>query len=239
MPLSPSTRQVHHVRLTAPDQLGLKRGALLLEDALHTASILGEKTGKLLLIRRLNVGVIRRDRPSTALSIQIEHHLHQLATDAVYALDSQAIAATAVYFHDAADAHVQLLHQLVQSNTPTAWFWSLAVPHWSPTLDLPTGYRQTLLSLSRLERGTSAIATFITNQLHRQPHNLTSLLQSLTPTNATTLIHSLHLTPNTSGNATHFWDIGGQTPHHPITPSPHHSPTHPHPPYPLAHPLAT
>jgi hypothetical protein len=120
-------RRAHLVRLTAPDESWVRRGALLLEDALRTASIPGVGPGRTLLVRHLDVGTIYAGRSTTALSVAIEERLRLLRATAVYAASAGARHAQAVYFHDEIEAFTLLALRMARHQPTDAWFWRLVM----------------------------------------------------------------------------------------------------------------
>ena len=128
--MDPQTRQVGTLRLRARDEALVRRGAMLVEDALRTASFPDDNGRRLIFVRRLALGRVHPDRGSSHVAVAIERALWQLGSSAVHARDPAAPAASAVFFHDALDAHVALAEILARGERPTAWFWRLAAPGW-------------------------------------------------------------------------------------------------------------
>ena len=63
------TRQVHTLRLRAPTEQMVHRGAALVEDALRIATLPDSR--RLLLVRSLNLGRIDPRRSSVAVALRI------------------------------------------------------------------------------------------------------------------------------------------------------------------------
>ena len=68
-------RHVRRVSLRAPNEALVRRGALLLEDALRTASWPLASPGAVTVVRRLDVGRIDPEEAPAALSLRIEERL--------------------------------------------------------------------------------------------------------------------------------------------------------------------
>src|SRR5512137_1184986 len=97
-------RRVRHLRLTAPDEALVRRGALLLEDALRTASLPGGDDGRLIVVRSLALGTIDSRGSSASVALALEQSWRRLAAWAVHAEDPAAPHQPAVYFRDRAEA---------------------------------------------------------------------------------------------------------------------------------------
>jgi hypothetical protein len=130
--MSTTTRRVRAVRLRAPSDALARRGATVLEDALHTASIPGADGARLLVIRSLDVGTIDPGRGPAAVALAVESRLHRLRDHAVHADDPAAATAAAVFFHDRVDALAALAATVAVGRSPDAWFWRAALPWVTP-----------------------------------------------------------------------------------------------------------
>src|SRR4051812_6368305 len=115
-------RRARVVRLTAPSEDLVRRGAVLLEDALATASFPAADGGRMLVVRRLAVGAIRPDQSPAGLALAVERALRELAAGAVYALDPSAPARPAVYFSDGGEPYALLAARLARGEPTGAWF---------------------------------------------------------------------------------------------------------------------
>ncbi|MDJ0574111.1 MAG: hypothetical protein QNJ65_02945 [Xenococcaceae cyanobacterium MO_234.B1] len=161
IPLTYQQRRVHTVHLSAPSETLVRRGAILLEDALHAASLPDAEGGRLLLIRSLDVGKIDSRQSSASLVLNVEQRLHQLASSAIHALDLAAPRQPAVYFRDRAEAYIALALKLARGENTDAWFWPLAVPHWQPNLRKASAFRQLLWGVAQTPTGIVAVATLV------------------------------------------------------------------------------
>jgi hypothetical protein len=128
-----ATRRIGVARIRGRSEPLIRRGALLLEDALRTASLPGTEHGRLLLIRSLTLGTIRPTLSAATLAHQLEQRVAELARLAVHGDDPRASHAPAVYFHDRLDAVITLIRRLAGgtlSESGGAWYWRQAVPDW-------------------------------------------------------------------------------------------------------------
>jgi hypothetical protein len=191
------SRRAHTVRLTAPTEALVHCGALLLEDALHTASL--PEGSRLLLIRHLEVGQIRPRQSSATLSLTIEQQIRRLSP--VPASDPAAATATAVYFEDALEPYILLCQQVALSQHPHAWFWQAAVPQWNLHQSAPETYRQILLHLAQQPQGAIAVAQLL-DHLH-QHRAAFPILSALQPQDAVTLLACQFSAQSTSISPTH------------------------------------
>ncbi len=154
-------RHVHTLHLTAPSDRLLQRGQILLEDALHTASLPFSDTGRLLLIRSLQVGPIHPHQSPATLALTLEQRLQQLTPIAIHASDPAAPYHPAIYFRDASEPYILLALRLAHHQPTDAWFWPLAIPHWQAPLPPDEGFRLLLRELSQTPTGPIALATLI------------------------------------------------------------------------------
>lgn len=186
--MSRPARQVHTVRLRAPDQQLIRRGALLLEDALHTASLPDAAGGRLLLVRSLACGPIRARQSPASLALRIEQHMRQLSATAVPAQETTAQTAIAVFFHDAVEPYIQLALRLARQEPTWVWFWPLAVPGWHHELPCDQGLRVILSGVMETQPGVAAVALLV-RALHDQGA-LPQLLAALRWQDGSALLHA-------------------------------------------------
>jgi hypothetical protein len=152
-----TARRVRRVRLAAPRDDLVRRGAVLLEDALRTASVPAGDGGRLVLVRSLDVGRIRPGASPAALSLIIEARLREAGALAVHALGADD-GAPAVFFRDAGEAAALLCVRLARGGEAGAWFWRAAVPGWSPALGPADGIRLALRTAAESAPGAVAVA---------------------------------------------------------------------------------
>ncbi len=184
----PPTRRVRTVRLRAPSHTLLKRGEILLEDALRTASIPAAETGGLLIVRSLHVGVIRSRRAPASLALAIERRLRRIRLNAVHADAAGAADQEAVYFHDDAEPYIFLARRIARGERPRAWFWPLAAPAWRPTMDRGEAMRTLFYGVTRTRARTGA-GVRLFRELHEKSA-LPSLLTALQPSDGPRLMQT-------------------------------------------------
>lgn len=127
-----SLRRVRRVSLRAPNEALVRRGALLLEDALRTAAWSLDAPGSLVVVRRLDVGAIDPHESPVALSARIEERLRSLATQVVPATAPSAEHAAAVRFRDPIEPAILLAEHVARSAAPAPWFLARAVRAYRP-----------------------------------------------------------------------------------------------------------
>ncbi|HET6231519.1 MAG TPA: hypothetical protein VFE05_15710, partial [Longimicrobiaceae bacterium] len=179
-------RRVRTVRLTAPREPLVRRGALLLEDALHTASLGAADGGRLVLVRRLDVGVIYPDRAAAAVAIEVERRFRDAEAYAVHGGDAAAALAPAVWFRNETEAHAALAVRLARGEPVSAWYWRLAVRTWSPASSRADGLRAVLHSAARTTPGAAAVVSLVA-ELHAAGC-LDALLAALAPADGAALL---------------------------------------------------
>jgi len=149
-------RRVRKVRLAAASRPLVQRGALLLEDAMRTASLPEAPGGRVLLVRSLELGRIRADQSPASLSLIVERRVRALEHLAVHAEEASAPTAPAVYFRDPVEPFVMLATRLARSQPVDAWFWPLAVPGLRPGMPREEALRLVLAGALRTEPGPAA-----------------------------------------------------------------------------------
>jgi hypothetical protein len=154
-------RRVRTVHLSAPNDGLLRRGELLLEDALHTASLPAADGGWLWLVRSLSVGRIDPKGSSASLALTIERQLAQLGALALHGSDPGAESAPVVYFRTSLEASILLALRLCRGEPIQGWFWSVAVPTWQPGTPAEQALRQILRGTFLLPGGVAAVAQFL------------------------------------------------------------------------------
>ncbi|MFN7871800.1 MAG: hypothetical protein ACK5QQ_06330 [Cyanobacteriota bacterium] len=154
-------RRVRTVHLSAPNDGLLRRGELLLEDALHTASLPAADGGWLWLVRSLSVGRIDPKGSSASLALAIERQLAQLGALALHGSDPGADTAPVVYFRTSLEAPILLALRLCRGGPIHGWFWSVAVPTWQPGTPPQQALRQILRGTFLLPGGVAAVAQFV------------------------------------------------------------------------------
>jgi hypothetical protein len=124
-------RRVQLLNVRAPDEAGAQRATTLVEDALRTATFAGELPGRVVVIRKLDVGVIPPSAPPASVALVVEAAVQRLASSAVRGDDPSAATAPMVYFEDDADVVISLAQRVASNRPTTEWFWPSVVPGWS------------------------------------------------------------------------------------------------------------
>ncbi|WP_437310853.1 hypothetical protein [Sorangium sp. So ce388] len=195
-----AARRVRTVRLTAESDALVRRGAILLEDALRTASLAQGVGPRLLLVRSLPVGVIRADRSPAELALALERRVAQLLRWAVYAGDPAAETAPVVYFHDDAEPCVALAARAASGRSVAAWFWRLAVPGHRPDAPRDDTLRTALERAGETSAGHAATLRIV-DALAAAGGALDALLGALRWQDGRALLRSLGWDPSTPAAA--------------------------------------
>ncbi|MCP3100741.1 hypothetical protein LZ198_17875 [Myxococcus sp. K15C18031901] len=156
-----ATRHVETIRLTARTPALVRRGAVLLEDALRTASFPEAGRGRVLVIRRLPVGIIQGHLPPSSVALALERVVRELAASAVHAEEPSAPHQDAVFFHDDAEPPLALARRLVRGEPALAWFWPLAVADFAPARARDEQLRRTLAAALASSAGLGAAARLV------------------------------------------------------------------------------
>lgn len=117
----------------------------MLEDALRTAT-LPDDGGRVLIIRKLDVGALRVGDSSTTVARSVERTVAALASRAVHGLHPSAANADVVYFRDVQESIAALATCIARQHSTAAWFWRLAVPAWRPEMSRDEALRALLFA---------------------------------------------------------------------------------------------
>jgi hypothetical protein len=158
--MSSPTRFVRHLRLRADSERAIHRAALLLEDALRTAS-LPDQAGRIVLVRRFALGRIDTQAAPQTLALMLERAIARMTAACVYVEDESAVQAPAVWFRDALDAHTKLALRLARGNPVDAWYWPLAVAVWRPHSTVSVALRRIMFSLAALPEAPVALPRWV------------------------------------------------------------------------------
>lgn len=169
-------RQIHQLRLKCARDEHARHGRVLLEDALSTAS-LGDE-GRLVFVRRLNLGKIPLRASSTVWSLRLEERYRQSQIVPVRYDRPSAARAGAVCFPDATEPWLALALRSVENLPCSEWFWAPALPGWSRTMPP----RQALaLAFRRLVSLGGFAASVLLIQRLKITDAVLTLLQALGP----------------------------------------------------------
>ncbi len=155
-------RRIDTLRLAVPDRGVTGRATLLVEDALRTAS-LPPANGRVVLIRKVDLGSIDLRRSSTALADRLREQVLAAWSAAVRGDRPGTEHAASAWFPSVEAAHAALLLRLLRHEEVPAWPWRAAVPLAWPSAGAPEVLR-VLSSLRRAvlqERATRAVAEVV------------------------------------------------------------------------------
>ncbi|NTX06640.1 hypothetical protein [Myxococcus sp. CA040A] len=193
-----ATRHVETIRLTARTPALVRRGAVLLEDALRTASFPEASRGRVLVIRRLPVGVIHGHLPPASVALAMERVVRELAASAVHAEEPSAPHRDAVFFHDDSEPPLALARRLVRGEPVMAWFWPFAVADFAPSRPRDEQLRRALAAAFTSSAGLGA-AVRLVEVLH-QRGDLDVLLGALRRSDGAPLLQVSGGTPSVPGS---------------------------------------
>lgn len=168
-----SQRRVRHAHFRCQTAEQAPRGKALLEDALRTASFVDH--GRLVLIRKLDLGRLPLRAGPTVWSRRIEQRVQSLAAGAVWFADPASASATAVWFPDDWSPALELAVRLVRGQDVSGWFWRTALPQWNPGEPRTTALRGIFRQLA--EHGLAATLALARRLEHEGA--LTELLAAL------------------------------------------------------------
>ncbi|MBA2700679.1 MAG: hypothetical protein H0U58_03130, partial [Chloroflexi bacterium] len=172
-------RRVHRLRLKAPSEDFVRRGAVLVENALRSAS-LPDEDGRLLVVRRLDLGMIALDRPPSVLAAEISACFRGLGANAVSAGSPRAATSPAVFFSDDTEPFVELAVRIARRKPAGEWFWSRAVAGYTPGLSADQALRLSIRGALGARAGPAAVLTVIRRVRERSgPAGIDLLLGAL------------------------------------------------------------
>lgn len=129
-----AARRVGRLHVRARSRQDVQQAAVLIGDALNTASLPGAGRERLIVIRRLALGRISVRHSAASVALRLEHAAREAATEAVSIESPGAGAANAVIFTDRAQALSALARTLSGGGGDEQWFWPMIVPGWTRTL---------------------------------------------------------------------------------------------------------
>lgn len=130
----PPSRRVRHLRVRGPREDEARHAAIVLADALHTASMPVAERGQMLLVRKLELGRISPRASAATLALLVERVLRALQMAAVPFDLPAAASANAVLIPGRAEAIARLAQIHARGIEAREWFWAAAVPGWRTDL---------------------------------------------------------------------------------------------------------
>lgn len=151
---------IRRLRLQAPEQSLIHRGATLVEDAVHCASLPGRSAG-VLCVKRLSLGRFRCLDSSMNLANKIEEQLRELANQAATPGSKEAERAAAVWFQDPFEPCLMLLRRVADGVPATEWYWPSAVQGWAVDMPRTLAMRRIVLGIHQQSAGPVALAKWL------------------------------------------------------------------------------
>jgi hypothetical protein len=185
MPAS-QLRRVHRLHLRSSHDTLNRRGAILLEDALRTATLPDGDGSRLLLVRCLSLGRFRVSAAPASLALLIEQRVHECCARSVSAQDPSAPLASAVYFRDEVEPYISLAVRLTKQESVDAWFWPLAVRGWNSGMSRDDALRVLLAGICQTEAAWAGVLSLVRVLL--RDATLNPLLSSLRRQDGPTLL---------------------------------------------------
>jgi hypothetical protein len=158
--MSPRLCRVRRLELTASDDALVRRASILLEDALRTASLVGADDDRVVLVRQLDLGIIRCGSPA-GIALEAERRFANLAMGAIHATEPAGATAPVVFFRDDAEPCIALAQRVARGEPALEWFWPLAVPGWNVALARDTGLRFLLFRALETSAGVAAAVRLV------------------------------------------------------------------------------
>lgn len=159
-----SDRRVHRLKLRGPGHEAIRHAAIVVEDALRTASVPGLPQNGLLLMRRLHLGKLPIYPTSVAVARRIESRLLTAGLTVVRKDAEDQPQARVIWFRDEVEPYALLAGLLGRNIHPESWYWPRAVKGWSSQMAIGQGLRHILYQVSGTEAGMAG-ATRVVEQL--------------------------------------------------------------------------
>lgn len=128
------SRRVRSLRIRGPGEEDARRVAIVLADALHTASMPVAERGQMLLVRKLELGRISPRASAATLALLLERALREVRIAAVAFDLPGATGANAVLVPGRAEAIARLARLHARGIEAREWFWAAAAPAWDAGL---------------------------------------------------------------------------------------------------------
>nr|PZN18813.1 MAG: hypothetical protein DIU78_22185 [Pseudomonadota bacterium] len=113
---------VHRLRLKAAHEDDVRRGAILLADALHIATLPQARDLRHYVVRHFDVGAFARDAAPQTIALAIERRLADVVAHAVPAESPSAATAQPVWFADEGTRVAPRAESLAENRAPTEGF---------------------------------------------------------------------------------------------------------------------
>lgn len=159
--MTASLRHVKTLRLSARREDLIRRGILLFEDALRTASFPGAGPERVIFVRKLDIGIIRADAPPASIALVLERCVRDLMSSAVHGDEPGAERANVVFFRDDVEPLVVLARRMARGETTSAWYFTHALPGFVPTMTRDEAFRLVLRAASDTTAGPAAVVALI------------------------------------------------------------------------------
>jgi hypothetical protein len=161
-PLSPPfDRRVRHLRVRAASEDDARRAAILIEDALRTASAPVAAGGQMLVVRRLSLRGISVRASAATLALQIERALREARMAAVPFDLPAARTADAVLVAGSAEGLARLAKLHAAGAELREWFWTAVVPAWRADLSRSERWLALLEAAHELPQAALAAAMIV------------------------------------------------------------------------------
>ena len=160
-PMHPPARHVRRLHVRAESAEDGRRAAVLIGDALHTASLPGADDGRLVVIRRLALGRIPRHASPGTAALLIESRVRETLSAAVWYDCPEAGRADIVLFPSRSDAVIQLARRHARGAPTDDWYWPRIVPEWGAHLSRPSRWLRLLATAHDFEEAPVAAAAIV------------------------------------------------------------------------------
>lgn len=191
-------RVVRHLTLRADSEAVVRHACVSLQDAMRCAT-LPDAGERVLLIRRLDLGVIARGATPQALSSLLEQKVGAAHGQWVHGSTAAAASADFVFFRDAFEARCALALALVRGLRCVAWYWPLAVAEFRPAEGAPANLRYIALAIAALPEARVAVPAWVAYMDNGDA--AWSVAAALRPADVATLLRAAARSPTVSASA--------------------------------------
>lgn len=129
-------RRVRKLKISSQNEATLASDLHALQDALNIATFPGVQPNGLLLVRKLDLGVIRPRSSNLGLSRSIDSRIQCLRMQSVCVDEEDAPGHDVVWFSDPAQAVFRLVDLVAGNHQIKAWYWTVLFPEYRPDMSL-------------------------------------------------------------------------------------------------------
>lgn len=189
-----SDHRIRKLRIRGDTDEIINAGLVALQDAFNMASFPGLPPGRLLLLRRMDLGKILQGVSSIALSKLIEDKIQTISAQMVCVDMEEHPDESIIWFSDKIQPVLSLIDVYLQNKQPSAWYWKVIFPSWKPGMGLAGACHMILAEVLEKDYKAMIGAQIIQKFLYRQRQR--EVFSVLTSELATRLLSDVGIFPH-------------------------------------------